>query len=443
LNISGVIRNAGNLTWTGGGNLELSGQSIFAGGVTAPSGAGLVLGGNSTPSAALTFPTSGPLGSGTLTINSGANILAAAASTVSNAVTVGGNFNFAGVTAVTLNGPITLPSNTTTAINVAAPQMIATLGGNLNGANAVLSKTGYGNLVLGGVMSSLGAATVNGGALTLAGQNTANPQPLAFGGTVTLNNGILQLANNGAQPNSLIYLNDNVVVNNASQGFISVNNNGANTGSTFVLPNLTYSGLSSNATVLSVTGANGYNLKVNNTNLNNYASPVTFNIAAGVTVTLPGVFGASNTPLNVGPGTLLFAGANAGSLAYSVTGTKQINPAANASGYQFGTNGAIQLGAGSTLQVMPEFNSSTPLSNSGYTSGGLAGKYYSESAASAIFSAQTSGVLPSAVLPSQQPADASLAIRPVVVANNTSFSTDMAIYNGLLNLNVRRFSDGF
>jgi len=103
LNIAAIIQNAGKLTVSGGGNLQLSGASTFTGGVDLTAG-GLVIGASSTPSAlGTTAVTSGPLGTGTLTASAGTTLLASAASTLANPPVVQGNLNFAGLNNLTFN----------------------------------------------------------------------------------------------------------------------------------------------------------------------------------------------------------------------------------------------------------------------------------------------------------------------------------------------------
>jgi autotransporter-associated beta strand protein len=441
LNISGVIQHAGNLTWTGGGNLQLSGASIFTGGVTVPSGASLIVGANSTPStppngANINAVVSGPLGTGTLTISSGATLLSSGGFTVANPVSVGGNFTTTGQNALTLSGPINMPSGNTV-ITVPAPQMTTTLSGTIGGSGVSIEKNGFGTLVLNNYNTFTGGVTLDSGILSLTGPNSADPQA-AGTGQITLNGGELLLHNNTQLGNGIIYSGNNVALGNTPGAFIDVNNNGANIGGTFLMGALNYT---SSSTVLNVTGGNNYGLYFQSTNLSSLTSSHgSINVAAGVTLTLPASgFTAANTPVNVGAGALLFSGAISGnSAAFNVTGSSiQIHPVAGTSGFQLGTSGPITLANNSTLQVVPMVASSAPLSATGYTSGGLLGKYYNfNGTAFALTSTTASGLLPAAVLPGQMPSDASFQIRPVVVANAGSFTDSMAFYSGLLKINT-------
>jgi autotransporter-associated beta strand protein len=69
--LSGVVQNAGTLTVSGGGILQLSGASTFAGGYNVAANSGLLIAANSTPSTPGAVVTAGPLGTGTLTLQSG------------------------------------------------------------------------------------------------------------------------------------------------------------------------------------------------------------------------------------------------------------------------------------------------------------------------------------------------------------------------------------
>jgi len=154
LAITAAIQNSNNaISVTGGGNLQVGGQSTFSGGVNLAGGTNLTIAGNSTNSASGT-PVTGPLGTGTLTIGTGSTLYAAAAQTVTNAVNITGNFSFDVTTATAANLTIggfgtttALPAGATT-ITVVAPQATGTLGGVVAGAGSSIVKAGLGVLAL-------------------------------------------------------------------------------------------------------------------------------------------------------------------------------------------------------------------------------------------------------------------------------------------------------
>ena len=187
-NITAVIQNAGLITKTGTGNLQLSAQNTFTGGVSVSNG-GLIVGASSTPIAGTVV--SGPIGTGTLTVANGKTLLASGAFTLANALTVAGDLNFAGVNNLTITGPIGLPTSPT--INVDNPNMTAGLLGTITGAAGGITKTGLGTLALNSAYSG-SIALPDGGALSLLtdgdGKGTANavagPASVASGGATSI-----------------------------------------------------------------------------------------------------------------------------------------------------------------------------------------------------------------------------------------------------------------
>ncbi|MBJ7393030.1 MAG: hypothetical protein JHC85_15795, partial [Chthoniobacterales bacterium] len=137
--VSAVVQNAGTLSVSGGGVLQLSGASTFAGGYSLAGDTGLAMGASSTPTAAGTLVTAGPLGTGTLRLQSGATLLASSAFTVANPMTLQGTLNFAGANSLVLNGALALGAGTS-AFNTAVAGSILTLGGKLSGADVSLLK---------------------------------------------------------------------------------------------------------------------------------------------------------------------------------------------------------------------------------------------------------------------------------------------------------------
>ena len=455
LNITSVIRNSLGQTTavnvTGGGGVQLSGQSTFSGGLTLTNSSTLLVGASSTNNGSIV--TSGPLGTGTLTIGTGSTLLSAGGSyTEYNPVNVQGNFtidtNSANAYNLTLGGPYTpvlLPSGSTT-ITVNSPFATGTLGGMIGGSNVAIVKAGLGTLALSNVNTFGGGTIVSSGTLLATGPNTGSPSPLGTG-PVTINGGMLQLHNNGGLANNTpILLNNNVVVNNPAAAFIDVNNNGANTGNTFIMGSLNYGSAATANTVLNITGGNSYGIVFNSTNLPSFSpnASMDINVASGLTVTIPGGFTAGqNIPVSIGTGSLIFAGTNSGvtgTYPLSAGSTMRISPVAATSNYYSptGTSGTIQLGAGSTLQVLPQVGATSVMNTAGYTQGGLLGKYYANvlpgGTSTGIISAAASSLVPAAVLPGQNPSDSSFAVRPVVVTATGNYNYGMADYTGLLKI---------
>ncbi|MEA3212062.1 MAG: hypothetical protein QOE70_5119 [Chthoniobacter sp.] len=419
LNISALIQNAGQIIKTGAGNLQLtSTTSNFTGGVNLSQG-GLIISGNSSPSAFGIPVFSGPLGTGTLTIGTNTTLLAAAASTVSNPVTVSGSFTFDGITNLTLNGNATLPASVNTDLTVNAPQMTATLGGNVSGSGSSITKKGLGILALASSASTFtGGVKLNSGTLLATG---ASP----FGtGTILLSGGLLQLKNNsGANFGNGITL-DPALTN----AFIDINNNGANTGNTFVFGTLT----SQPTTTLNVTGGNGYKLQFSGTNLTAAGSPANFNPASGLTIILPGGFNNANRPVNIGQGLLAFSGTNTFTGDTTITGTQVTAPQANAVSAPYGSGNVI-LGNGSTLQITPTINT---LSQTGYTAGGLAGRYFSTANAPFLNAILGSGFGAAAVIGGVPSSDANISNHPAALMNASGPqpTQDIEQYVGSLNI---------
>jgi autotransporter-associated beta strand protein len=177
LSIAANIQNAGSLSVSGGGVLQLSGSSTFSGGVNVAGDTSLLLASGTTSTL-----TSGPLGTGLLTLANGASVLFdSGARSVGNAVLSNGSVNFGGINSGTLSGAFSLADTTT--FNVGILGVATTLSGSLStvsGNGAVLAKEGRGTLVLGGSASATtlntagaGSILINNGVLELQGADTA------------------------------------------------------------------------------------------------------------------------------------------------------------------------------------------------------------------------------------------------------------------------------
>jgi autotransporter-associated beta strand protein len=316
------------------------------------------------------------------------------------------------------------------------------LSGSISGTNAGIIKTGLGTLTLNGNNTFDSGMIIDGGTVVVSGSTTVNSFTGLGTGAVTLNGGQLALHLNGGGNNGIIALGNNVNINaTLASAFIDVNNNGgAFTGDTILMGALNYTGYTGStapATVLNITGGNSYGLHFSSTNLSSFSAPVDVSVGAGLTLILPGnSFTAANAPVNVGPGTLILSGASFNSAPVTITGTQVIQPTANGTGYQFNTTGAIALGAGSTLDIVPVVNAaSNPLTDVGYTTKGLQGKYLVfPSTSNAIISAAASSLPGAAVIPGQASSDSGFSVRPNGTGNNSTFTDSIAIYSGLLQI---------
>ncbi len=459
LNIAAVLQDASNpVTVTGGGVLELSAANTFTGGVSLATGTGLMFNAN-TATVGSNIST-GPVGTGTLSLANNTSLLTGGTITVANNIALPSgtstvNFASTGATTNSLTlggyalGNIQLQSSAVTTLNVVTPQMTTTLAGVVTGGGELV-KSGLGTLALTNNNSFTGGVVLQQGTLLAEGLQGANGSPLSgsaaipFGltsggapGTLTYQGGLLDLHNNGTASNSQIQYAANVnVVNRASLSavMIDVNDyNGTNTGNTIVLNSLNFTGATTTAPVVDVTGGNSYSLRINSANLGSVTSPVNFNVAAGLTVYLPSNFNSTNA-IDTGAGKLVYTGSTVNT-AVAVSGTQQIQPFAASTANQFGTSGAIQLASGATLQVLPGFSASDPLTGAGYTAGGLKGQYFNNVGnAYAPVSTNMSSLVPAATIPGQYIGDASDAVHANLVANVANYTDSNAVYTGLLNV---------
>jgi autotransporter-associated beta strand protein len=448
LTINALLQN-GSIVKQGLGALQVGGASTFAGGVNLQAGS-LIIGANSTSSAAGGAMTSGPLGTGTLTIGAGTTLLASATSTVANPVTIGGDFTFGGINTLQLNGATALPVGVNTNITVTAPNMIAALGGPISGSGSSITKLGLGTLEIGnqpstGTFNTVtstfnGGVSVNAGTLALAGYDGPTPTPLgtvASPGTVTLNGGLLALRNNGAgfttggSNNGTILFGTNVAVNPALPiTTIDVNRNGATvgTGNTIQMGTLTMAA----AQQLNITGGAGYGVRFTGANFSG-AGTIKFNPTSG-NVAVVGGFSDTLGFQNVGTGTLYLGGNNTFTSNTTLTGaTLGAAPQINTTTTPFGT-GTVTLNGGSTLPIVP-FGAGGTADSTGFTQGGLVGKFYNIGVASGLNTAAASGIAPSGVLTGVSLNDGTFFNRPPLVTTG-ALTNAMAVYSGLLKINT-------
>ncbi len=221
--MSGLISDGGNgyqLTCSSGnlyGNsLTLSGANTFSGGV--------VLNGGTTYGA-LNFGNMAAPGTGTFTINGGKfdNTSASAGTLVNNNTQIwnAANFIFGGTKSLNMGmGAVTLGTN----VNVTVLANTLTVGGPIRGSNAwySLTKSGAGELVLGGANTYTGGTTVTSGRLTVNASGA-----LAKGDVYVWTNGVLAIQNgNAVAPTATLTLATNwpscyVVLSNSTPNVIA------------------------------------------------------------------------------------------------------------------------------------------------------------------------------------------------------------------------------
>ncbi|HEY5313241.1 MAG TPA: autotransporter-associated beta strand repeat-containing protein, partial [Pirellulales bacterium] len=333
---NGQISGSGGLVVTDGGTLLLTRSNTYSGGTTVTGGALLILFDNS----ALGNVSAG------VTLDNGALRTS----------------TFASPRNIVLANTAALPNGGGT-IDVSDAQTL-TLGGQISGAGALIKNdtgtlviNGSGNTYTGGTILNFGSLTVtnpNG----LGGGNNVTP------GNVTLNGGTLNLLNNGIGVGNTItnvigqpgYVNNvnaasivygqttgtpngyNVVVTNNAT--INVNNNGANTGNTMQLGNLSIG----NQT-LTVTGANNYQLNFEGT-ITLSGTKATFSTTTSPTTTsgnllLDGLITGSGNLTKTGTGLTVIGG---GSNTYTGNTTVLQGELLSAA-----TSGSSALGTGNVI----------------------------------------------------------------------------------------------
>jgi fibronectin-binding autotransporter adhesin len=160
--IPNVIRGAGMLADLGSGTLTLTGSNLFTGGAAINPG-NLVLAG-----------TNWALGTGSLALNGGTLSSNGASNwTLPNALVLSGTTQLGFGTAT---GGLTFnaATGTLTANSLLTLSSPATINEALSGAGFSLTKTGNGNLTIGGANTFSGGMNVNGGTVTIAGPGGGN-----------------------------------------------------------------------------------------------------------------------------------------------------------------------------------------------------------------------------------------------------------------------------
>lgn len=446
LNIGALIQNAGTLTVSGGGVLQLGAQNTFVGGVSVGANTGLFFGAGSTQNSNIPVITSGPVGTGTLALGTGARLMTTGAHTIDNPLTIAGNLAFEGTNNLTLRGSAVLAGGTAATFSVLAPQMTATLSGGLGGgAGTSITKTGNGVLVLSpGVAGyngtlipssamAAGGSTFSGG-FTAAGGTVRGEvyggQARPFGtGTLTMDGSFLQLRTNGPSFNGnnapggvngiLQVGNDVTLAAGQSLGMIELTTAGT-TGNTFQFGTLTMSGTQQ----LRLTGSNSLRLAFSGGAITGTPS---FDVGANVGLALPGGF--ATAPSKTGAGTLFYGGTNTFASGTTLTGALLgAAPTAGTSVSPFGTGQSLTLANGSTLPLVVLPGS---LDTAGFTAGGLLASFYNIPASTNLNSAAESGVAPVGTIGAVQPNDGSFSLRPITLTA-ASLGQGYATYTGLL-----------
>ena len=305
------------------------------------------------------------------------------------------------------------------------------VGANIPGSNATIetaivnggiNKLGSRTLILNSFNSYAGGTVINSGAVRATGSNGASSAALGSG-LVTLKGGSLELRNNGVGNNGTITYGNGVIID-ASQtsANIDVNNNGANTGNTMAMGNL-----SIGAQTLNVTGGNSYALRFASGTLTGNAA---VNLL-GVNLTLNNVGESggsfSLTKAATSTGLLTLTGNSTYTGGTSVpAGTLRLIPTIGTTNKPAGT-GAISIGNGGTLQITPTIASIT---GAGATQGSLSARFYN--GAQTISTGEYYGI-PTAVMPVSILADGTFFNRPPVLTPATATNL-LAVYSGLLRI---------
>ena len=174
LTVGGAISGTGGLTMGGGGALTLSGSnSTYSGGATLTSGV-------------LNINNSSALGTGTFTIAGGTidNTSGAAITlSTSNAQSWNNNFTFNGTNNLNLGtGAVTLGTSPQVTVNGGT----LTVGGPISGLSLGITKSGTGQLTLGGSNTYTGATVVNAGVLDFTGGNVLPATTFSGSGIVRI-----------------------------------------------------------------------------------------------------------------------------------------------------------------------------------------------------------------------------------------------------------------
>ena len=202
LTVGGAVTNNGAIAVSGAGNLVFAGA--ISGGSLAMGGSGALTlcpntfsGGATLNSGVLNINNSSASGSGPFTIAGGTIDNTSGASitlSTSNAENWNANFTFNGTNNLNLGtGPVTLGASTQVTVNGGT----LTVGGPISGLGLGLTKSGTGELTLGGSNSYSGPTAVNGGVLNFVGGSIQPATTFSGSGTGRIGAAI---ASNGTSP---------------------------------------------------------------------------------------------------------------------------------------------------------------------------------------------------------------------------------------------------
>jgi fibronectin-binding autotransporter adhesin len=360
--ISGNITGfTGTLTKQNSGTLTLSGANSYSANTTASGGTLVLAGSNSTATQTtinaatvqLASNSNGGLASGQISLSSNtANIQAVNADReISNNVLLNASPTLSGSQSLTINGTTTLNNNRTLTNNIVADKAL-TLAGQVNLSDNNTART---FIVTGSGATNISGNIVNGGTgdgqlhksglgiLTLSGTNTYSGQtqfPGVVANTTAENNQIVFQGLQALSPNTTLrsshtggvggigtfrLLDDTAgTISKGNNLEINVSNNpggpmnlfvgnnntanggsstGTNTGSIIALGNLTFIKASNTnvGATLSVTGANAYQLQINNVLIPSIASS---------TVNYSAIFNPTTAPLTIAGDVTQSAGNN-------------------------------------------------------------------------------------------------------------------------------------
>jgi autotransporter-associated beta strand protein len=362
-------------------------------------------------------------------------------------VNTDGVLSLSGPVTVTSNNPYTVPSLNGTLDFLGQPanfqispirwdgrtvvDFVPTLNVNAQIQNATqLNFTGGGTLLMSG--NNLFSAPIRVGSGILAGAGIGSqPTPFGVDNSIILAGGSLSVRydNGGLSNVSFLYRNTVEIEAGQTEGLVDVNNSG-----NLAMNNLVrFSGLKLSPTqTLRVTGGNGYVLGFQDIQ-QTAPGNLRFDVQSGLGLVVPGGFTEGTRPSNVGQGTLIFSGNNTFSSDVTVTGAS-LNGASMYTGQTnevFGT-GKVTLADGANFLLLPQFRSA---SSSGYTAGGLNGKFYPFFSAPSIVALTTgpyTGLGPTGTMSSVLLGDLATNIRPNSSAGG--FAQSVAVYDGILRI---------
>ncbi|GAB5559415.1 MAG: hypothetical protein SynsKO_10620 [Synoicihabitans sp.] len=171
---AGIISETGDLTKSGSGNLELSGNNTFSGDTSLSAGA-------------LTVGHDNALGTGTLDWAGGTLVGDGTARALANTLTASDDVKVGGSSALTFSGGFDLEAAAPRTFNISNSADTIFSGVISNGA---ITKSGTGNLILSGTSTYTGATTINAGTVQLGASDVLSDSTavtVGASGTLDLN----------------------------------------------------------------------------------------------------------------------------------------------------------------------------------------------------------------------------------------------------------------